>query len=182
MSSSDTVFETFFCVFPVFKWASCSCKNRLWFPSVSTWAVVILYFFKLSDGFWLLSFCRLICFNLDQSKVLSFGNGLRHNFLLLLHLICYQRILSIYTSLAFCYLETSLTLYHTVPGLNNHGIESLGNIVKKGENAGHQHYHLFMPLFQKIGGILYYRFPSVCPSVCLSAQTWHENLTFPLYS
>ena len=29
MSSSDAMFETFFSVFPVCKWASCSCKNRL---------------------------------------------------------------------------------------------------------------------------------------------------------
>ena len=56
MSSSDAMFETFFCVFPVCTWASCSCKNRPWFPSVSTWAVVILQFLLLSDGFQLLGF------------------------------------------------------------------------------------------------------------------------------
>ena len=30
---------------------------------------------------------------------------------------------------------------------------------------------IFMPPNRKIGGILFYRCPSICPSVCLSSQT-----------
>ena len=32
-------------------------------------------------------------------------------------------------------------------------------------------FDIFMPPYRKIGGILFYRCPSVCPSICLSAQT-----------
>ena len=40
---------------------------------------------------------------------------------------------------------------------------------------------IFMPLYRKIGGHIVLPL-SVCPSICLSAQTQCENLTFSHYS
>ena len=48
-------------------------------------------------------------------------------------------------------------------------LDRVENIVEKGENAGNQHFLLFMPRYREIGGHI---IPSsVCPSICLSAQT-----------
>ena len=55
MSSSDAMFETFLCIFPVGKWASCSCKNRPWFSCVNLGQSKSLISL-LSDDFWLLGF------------------------------------------------------------------------------------------------------------------------------
>ena len=59
----------------------------------------------------------------------------------------------------------------------NFYLESVENIVGKGENAGYQHFLFLCPPYRKMGGggILFYLCLSarlsVCPSVCLSAQT-----------
>ena len=40
-----------------------------------------------------------------------------------------------------------LTLYHTIPTLNDREKEAFENIVGKGENAGNQHFLLFPQFF-----------------------------------
>ena len=45
-------------------------------------------------------------------------------------------------------------------------LESIENIVEKGENVRYQHFPLFMPPHREIGGILFYCCPSIRLSVC----------------
>ena len=43
-----------------------------------------------------------------------------------------------------------LSIYHTMPPFNNLEKKILGNIVGKGENAGNQHFLLFLQCFLSI--------------------------------
>ena len=78
-----------------------------------------------------------ICFNLDQSKILSYGNEL--------NMQNSQQHISIALRLG------GLTLYYTIPTFNDPEKERpFENIVGKGENAGNQHFPLFPKYFLPI--------------------------------
>ena len=70
-----------------------------------------------------------ICFNLDQSKILSSGNGLTYVHLSKLRAFTVNNLIVN---------QMMKIVIHTVE-----------NTVDKGENAGYQHFHLYPPCFQK---------------------------------
>ena len=140
-----------------------------------------------------------ICFNLNQSKILSSCNGLspflpEHGLSVLFldsmpsdkmsdmdsHLRNSVRELIDLTSETT---ESVFFIYSTknVPDLKDvDKLVSPGQILEDLRKQGsfkvyvakfHLNLHLFMPLHGKIGGILFYHCPSVHLSICLSAQT-----------